>query len=868
MRKSIMVIMALVALNVTNANAKKFYHFGNTLTFICDDETMTAEVAGTYHVETSGTITVPETFVAKDGKTYTVTAIGDNFLYFDGCLYSAGCSEVVLPKTIKKIGKCAFYQTRIKSINLPEGLESIDEAAFMNCSYLQLAELPSTLKNLGSWAFSGCNSITISTLPELIETLGKGVFSGVLLGGKITSFTFPDHITELPDSFFCRRKGLKELHLPANLKKIGRMVINNTNLTELVIPEGVTEIAERAFWGNRSLTTFVLPKSLTKIPAGAFANTGIQNLDFLPEGVTEIGDEAFMGSELVEANIPEGVTTLGADVLAGCGKLETASFPSTVVDVRSWPLDGCYNLKSFTIAEGNTALEMSADSVITCKLSDGRRLLYIPESAIVDSTFVIANDIREIADNTFGYYKQVNRIEFPEGLRRIGNNNFEYSQLKKVVLPSTLEELGTAAFLGCDSLAEIVLPDKLKRIPDKAFMYGESLSKLNWPDELEDIGDQAFYGALLHADVVLPPSVKHIGAFAFRGIWTPLENFVLPEGLTTIESGTFWGCSFPNGIVIPRSVRTIGDEAFEACDWSNIVIPEGVEYLGQESFKSIYATEVSLPSTLRTIGSHAFEKNDFESISLPEGLKRIGVSAFDGCVYLKEIVIPYGVNVCPYAFKGCTGLEKVTFPEDLLVIHPGLFAGCTSLKSVVLPKNLIAFENELFDGCSALEKIDFPETLECIGNWAFRGTNLKNADLSHTSLRNIIWEAFIDNKSLTEVHLPATCNFVGAKAFAGCDNISLVEVLATEPPTAEAEAFQSPVTDNAILIVPEGSEAAYRNAEVWKEFKNIATPTAVKDNIVDSQDSSPVYDLNGVKLKNVPQRGIYIKGGKKKILNK
>ena len=75
MRKFILIIMALVAMNVTDAEAKKFYHYGNTLTFLCDDETMTAEVAGTYHVETSGTITVPETFVAKDGNTYTVTAL-------------------------------------------------------------------------------------------------------------------------------------------------------------------------------------------------------------------------------------------------------------------------------------------------------------------------------------------------------------------------------------------------------------------------------------------------------------------------------------------------------------------------------------------------------------------------------------------------------------------------------------------------------------------------------------------------------------------------------------------------------------------------------------------------------------------------
>ena len=295
------------------------------------------------------------------------------------------------------------------------------------------------------------------------------------------------------------------------------------------------------------------------------------------------------------------------------------------------------------------------------------------------------------------------------------------------------------------------------------------------------------------------------------------------------------------------------------------MVAEGVEYLGQRCYLDNHATQVSLPSTLKYIDKRAFENNNFETVILPDGLKTIGVYAFYNNDCLKEVAIPYGVEVCPYAFGRCTGLEKATFPEDLQIIHPGLFSGCASLKSVVLPKNLIAFENELFDGCSALEEIDFPETLECIGNWVFRGTGLKKADLSHTSLRNIIWEAFADNKSLTEVHLPATCNFIGAKAFSGCDNIRVVEVLATEPPMAEAEAFQSPVTEQATLIVPEGSEAAYRNADVWKDFKNIATPTTLKSIIVDSNEGERIYDIRGIEKK--AEKGIYIKGGKVKIKN-
>ena len=863
MRKFIIIIMALVAMNVTDAEAKKFYHYGNTLTFLCDDETMTAEVAGTYHVETSGTITVPETFVAKDGNTYTVTAIGDDFLYFHDFSYSQNCSEVVLPKTIKSIGKRAFGYSNIQRINLPEGLETIDDEAFRDCSSLELAELPSTVKHLGNKAFDRCGSITISALPESIETLGSSVFGGLLRPREMVSFSLPDNLTEIPDSMFHDRWGMKELHFPANLKKIGKACVTWSNITELNLPDGVTEIAEEAFYGNKKLTKVTLPKSIKSIPYFAFAYTGLDNLDFLHEGITEIGIEAFYGSKIKEANIPEGVTKVGSNAFGYCDSLKTIRIPSTLTEMYDSPCEELHFLDSIIIADGNPAIEMTADKVLTCKNKDGRSLLFVGPDAIVDSTYILPADITEIGDFALEY-AGINRFEFPEGLRRIGNLNFCESKIKKVILPSTLEELGGGLFISSE-LEEIKLPSGLRFIPNQIFAYCSKLKKVEWPEEVEAIGAYAFANTPLMTEVEIPQTVKLIGASAFANHYSPYERVVLPEGLETIGESAFSESPLPNGIVIPGSVRWIGAKAFFSCGIKDIVIPEGVEYVGDNCFEGNSAISLKLPSTLKYIGQQAFRNNDFETMELPDVEVTIEPEAFRECNSLREVSIPRSANISSYTFHFCSALEKATFPKDLQVIHSGQFAGCTSLKSVTLPENLIALENEIFDGCSALEEIDFPETLECIGNWVFRGTSLKKADLSHTSLRNIIWEAFADNASLTEVRLPATCNFVGAKAFAGCDNICVVEVLATEPPTAEAEAFQSPVTEQATLIVPEGSEQAYRNAEVWKEFKNIATPTSLRTTIVDSQEDERIYDLRGIEKQS--EKGLVIKNGIKVIKN-
>ncbi len=75
--------------------------------------------------------------------------------------------------------------------------------------------------------------------------------------------------------------------------------------------------------------------------------------------------------------------------------------------------------------------------------------------------------------------------------------------------------------------------------------------------------------------------------------------------------------------------------------------------------------------------------------------------------------------------------------------------------------------------------------------------------------------------------------------------------------------FDEDVFAKATLVVPAGSEEAYRNAEVWKKFSSISNSTDIKPFVVGSQNEGRIYDLRGVEMKS--EKGICIKGGKVRV---
>ena len=108
---------------------------------------------------------------------------------------------------------------------------------------------------------------------------------------------------------------------------------------------------------------------------------------------------------------------------------------------------------------------------------------------------------------------------------------------------------------------------------------------------------------------------------------------------------------------------------------------------------------------------------------------------------------------------------------------------------------------------------------------------------------------------------------MGGDAFEGCSNLKEVKCKAAVPPVCDADCFSGVEQRGCKLYVPESSVEAYRNAPVWQNFDIIATDFSGIEGIwVDEEldeTQSPLYDLQGRRVTGTPERGLYIRNGKK-----
>lgn len=261
------VLMAVLVMLSSTAKAQVFYENGIYYEGNYDSSNPEAVVISSYEgyrgdIEIPATVT---TLIYCDYEefeaSFTVVGIADEA--FRNC---NELTSVVLPNTIRSIGRNAFYGCSILSdINLPSSLTSIGASAFGYCTSLTSMDIPNSVTTIGWNAFYCCTGLTDVTISTSVAEL-NGTFFGCT---GLTSVEIPQSVTKL-DGTFTGCTGLTAVNVPASVGYIGARTFDGcTALASVVLPSSLTYIAEQAFFNCENLKTITC---LAATPPSMYTN--------------------------------------------------------------------------------------------------------------------------------------------------------------------------------------------------------------------------------------------------------------------------------------------------------------------------------------------------------------------------------------------------------------------------------------------------------------------------------------------------------------------------------------------------------------------------------------------------------------------
>jgi len=540
--------------------------------------------------------------------------------------YSTGLGNVVLPSTIKTIGKKAFYHAEFTGINLPEGVETIGESAFEGAKCAGKVVLPSTVSKMGKQAF---------------------------MNAEFASITFTDGMSDIGISAFEGAKGLSKVKLPDGLKVLNNRSFYGSDVESVEMPESLYAINNYVFQNCEALTSVTFTGKLEEIGTEAFSGTGLTSV-FIPKSVQLLGTKSFAENKsLTKVEFEEGTERVG-------------NFSS---------------IKLTSPAQGKQVTYSSSTSMF---LNSALETIVIPDSVSVISSNAFQNNnltapvwpasLTKVNASVYQGNPLTGKLEIPERITEIGKYAFAGAE-RTAVLDDEGNETGEYDYTGCASVTEIVLPAGYVTIEEGTFANQYSLAKIN----LENV--QKFAGSLVlaYAGILNEKGLELTFSALNNDVSATTDHAINNDGtVKTIGKGPF---SYAN-----IAKMTFTDEAAIRARLLHslekvpeLVFPEGVTSLPSRFYAFCLAEEITVPAGIEMFGDYAFQLClNLKKLTFAEGsvAREAGTFAFSECPKLETLVLPETFQaVGTWAFKFDFSLKNLYLPSQLQISSTNCFAG-------------------------------------------------------------------------------------------------------------------------------------------------------------------------------------------------
>ena len=424
--------------------------------------------------------------------------------------------------------------------------------------------------------------------------------------------------------------------------KVGSATFTNeSDLTDVSLPDSLKSIGDLAFWGATSLQKLTIPKKVSYIGERAFGACNLTNLVFL-------GDAPYFEPEAF------------LDATVTCYYL---------VGNRTWTTEVMQDY-------GGDVTWVAAMSCASLGLE------HIPGEAVTENV-VTATDCSK-----GGSYELVTSCTrcMREISREVVNTDpAAHTEVTDEGYDATCTEPGLTTGKHCGACGAVLIAQEA--IPAPGHNYVNHICTNCGGNDFVDsgtCGENLTWGITDEGVLIISGEGPMENYDSWGGPWAyaDIRSVIIEDGVTTIGKYAFYGCETLTEVIIPDSVTTIGDMAFGMC---------------------FGLTEVTIPGSVSSMGSGVFWACiNLVKATFQEGITSMGSGTFEECVSLTEVIIPEGVTtIGSCSFYLCESLTEITIPASVTFIDGNVFEGCSALKSITFRGNVPEIDKKAFKDVTA-----------------------------------------------------------------------------------------------------------------------------------------------------------------------
>lgn len=295
------------------------------------------------------------------GTTYQIVDKSNNGLKYKFALTNASTlSATIDPNNVDGTASVVGYTGEITDVVIPD--------------YVVINGKTYKVTEIGQQAFMSCKSMVNLTIGNCIDTIANMAF---MFCSGLTEIYIPDNVTKIGSSFgMCTN--LINVTIGKGITNIGNSAFSSCNkLVNVVIEGAVSSIGDSAFDGCNSLENINIPEGVIDIGAQAFSGCWVLKSITLPDSVVTIGESAFSSCNALKSiTLPDSVVSIGENCFFNCITLEQVSFGSKIKNIGSNALYGCNMLSSLTVKAIIPPVEAGIPSSFYIKT------IYVPSEAV------------------------------------------------------------------------------------------------------------------------------------------------------------------------------------------------------------------------------------------------------------------------------------------------------------------------------------------------------------------------------------------------------------------------------------------------------------------------------------------------------